>query len=204
MYVGLDPANGTDPSGAIVETLWDAANAIVGWKDAGDKVSKGDYAGAAIAGIAAVVDTAAVFLPGVPGGVSTARRAVEGAAQNVPEITRVAESLGEVGASSGGKGGPDFVVTPKGEAIPVPDGASGPSPTINKGGNEVGFEFTGGSGGKGMDERVDGVRIMDANRTQGPRVNYMNSSRQTVDPVSGRTIGKDDPRGHLPLKEDPQ
>ena len=59
--------------------------------------------------------------------------------------------------------------------------------------------FQGGSGGKGMNERTTGVRIMDANANKGSRVNYMNKSGQTVDPLSGRTISNSDTRGHIPL-----
>lgn len=94
------------------------------------------------------------------------------------------------------RSGTDFVVTPSGVAIPIPNGAVGPAATINKGGNEAGFEYTGGSGGKGMESRVDGVRIMDANQHQGARAVYMNQGKQTVDPASGRTVTNDNPRAH--------
>ena len=46
--------------------------------------------------------------------------------------------------------------------------------------------FQSGYGGKGMDKRTTGVRIMDANQNQGKRVNYMNKDGQTVDPSTGR------------------
>lgn len=52
-----------------------------------------------------------------------------------------------------------------------------------------------------METRVDGVRIMDANRHQGARAVYMNSGRQTVDPSTGRTVGNSDPRAHHYLEE---
>ena len=97
--------------------------------------------------------------------------------------------------------GPDFVLTSKGEVIPVPDSARGPKPTINKGGNVAGFEYTGGKGGKGLDDKVGGVRIMDSNKHQGPRAVYMNKGRQTVDPSTGRTISKADPRAHFYLSD---
>ena len=58
-----------------------------------------------------------------------------------------------------------------------------------------------GYGGKGMDKRTTGVRIMDANQNQGKRVNYMNKDGQTVDPSTGRIISNKDKRGHLPLKD---
>ncbi len=56
---------------------------------------------------------------------------------------------GSLLAPRGGRGAPDFVVTPKGEAIPVPSGATGPTPT-----RAPGVQYTGGSGGHGLDSRV--------------------------------------------------
>ncbi|HEV8283656.1 MAG TPA: hypothetical protein VGQ09_05060 [Chitinophagaceae bacterium] len=90
----------------------------------------------------------------------------------------------------------DFVVTEKGTAIPIPDKAKGPS-SPNKG---SGMSYQEGSGGKGMDNKVTGVRIMDANKNQGRRVNYMNKEGQTVDPKTGKTISNKDPRGHIPVQ----
>lgn len=96
----------------------------------------------------------------------------------------------------------DFVVTPKGTAIPIPDGATGP--TNPKKGS--GMMYQGGSGGKGMSKKTTGVRIMDANSKQGRRVNYMNNAKptpQTIDPFSGNPISNKDPRGHIPIPTDP-
>ena len=99
--------------------------------------------------------------------------------------------------TGGSPSSPNFIVTKNGEVIIVPDGATGPSAT-KKG---SGMVYQGGSGGKGgMDPRTSGVRIMDANSNQGPRVNYMNASGQTVNPATGRPISNSDPAGHLPLK----
>jgi RHS repeat-associated protein len=93
----------------------------------------------------------------------------------------------------------DFVVTPQGEAIPIPDGASGPLPT-----KASGMQYQGGSGGKGMDDQVSGVRIMDANDNQGARVSYNNAQGQKVNPTTGQTVSKADPSAHIPLKAAPQ
>jgi len=51
-----------------------------------------------------------------------------------------------------------------------------------------------------MNERVSGVRIMDANKNQGARVSYNNASGQKVDPATGRTVSNADPAAHIPLK----
>lgn len=75
--------------------------------------------------------------------------------------------------SNTSSGGPSFVVTENGEAIPVPSGATGPSPAWNN----KGFMFEGGSGGNGLDPRVSNVRIMDPTGLYpGGYVNYGNSS----------------------------
>ena len=99
-------------------------------------------------------------------------------------------------------GSPDFVVTPKGDVIPVPRGATGPTP-VHTG---KGFQYTGGSGGHGLDSRTSNVRIMDVKPTRGPSpgypggyVSYSNARGQTVNPYTGLTISKSDPAWHLPL-----
>ncbi len=85
---------------------------------------------------------------------------------------------------------PDFVVTPQGVAIPVPDGAQGPNP-VNNG---KGFQFEDGAGGKGLDKRVTDVRIMDPREGKGSipaypdgYVVYGNATGQAVDPYTGKT-----------------
>ena len=92
---------------------------------------------------------------------------------------------------------PDFVNYNK-VMFPVPDGAYGPLPV--KSGK--GFMYIGGSGGKGLDPKVTGVRFMDPVTTGNyPHpdgyVNYMNKQDQTVDRATGKTISKKDPAGHL-------
>ncbi len=97
-------------------------------------------------------------------------------------------------------GQPDFVVTPKGEAIIVPDGATGPTLTDNG----KGFQFTGGTGGHGLDPRTTDVRIMDPKTTgnyQYPNgyVSYSNG-KQAINPFSGKTIAKTDAMWHWGLQ----
>jgi RHS repeat-associated protein len=99
-----------------------------------------------------------------------------------------------------------FVVSPGGDAIIVPRGASGPVPIINQGGRTTGFGFTGGSGGLGLDSRVSNVRIMDAMLPRGPSpgypagyVNYQNIGGQSVNPFTGQTIAPNNPLWHIPL-----
>jgi hypothetical protein len=111
-------------------------------------------------------------------------------AMAVMELGVMPSASGVIG-SKGTSKAPDFVVTPKGEAIPVPSGATGPTPT-----RALGFQYTGGSGGHGLDTRTTGVRIMEGNANQGPRAVYMNQQGQTINPATGRTVPNSDPAAH--------
>jgi RHS repeat-associated protein len=76
-YVDNDPINNRDPEGTIIETGWDVISAGIGWSDTISKARAGDGWGAAGAALGATIDTVAVVVPGVPGGVSVARRVVD-------------------------------------------------------------------------------------------------------------------------------
>ena len=170
-----------DSSGQWIETVWDAYSLSTSISDAINDPS--------FLNIAYVVaDTAAVVLPGVPS-IGAAMKAGKGAANAVKGLDKATD------AAKGAKNAPDFVVTPKGEAIPVPTGAKGPFST-----RKSGIQYGGGSGGKGLDPKVTGVRVMDANKSQGSRAVYMNRQGQTVNPKTGRTVPKKDPSAHHYLK----
>ena len=102
---------------------------------------------------------------------------------------------------------PLIVVSPGGDAIPVPNGATGPVPVVNDQGNTTGFGYTGGSGGYGMDPRTTDVRIMDPTPPRGASpgypngyVSYGNTSKQGVNPQTGRPVPPSDTSRHIPLK----
>jgi hypothetical protein len=91
-------------------------------------------------------------------------------------------------------GSPNYIVTNNGDTIPVPDGAEGPSPANNG----LGFKFTDGSGGNGLDPRVSGVRIMDpTDLNPGGYASYFNARGQTVNPFTGQTISPNDIWWHI-------
>ncbi|HAP74492.1 MAG TPA: hypothetical protein DCR14_00225 [Acidimicrobiaceae bacterium] len=60
------------------------------------------------------------------------------------------------------------------------------------------MQFTFGSGGPGLDPKVTSVRVMDATTHHPNRIVYMNGQGQTVNPLNGRTIPKNDPWAHIP------
>jgi len=65
---------------------------------------------------------------------------------------------------------PDFVVSPDGTVFPVPQGAKGPVPVINRQGDRTGTAYTGGSGGE--NGQVDTIRMMDATLPNGKSPGY--------------------------------
>ena len=94
--------------------------------------------------------------------------------------------------------GPDFIVHPNGEIVAVPTGATGPTPVASG----KGMQFTGGSGGHGLDARVTDIRVMDpvtGGKYPHPNgyVSYSNGAGQTVNPTTGQTVGRSDPSWHL-------
>ena len=99
----------------------------------------------------------------------------------------------EGAASAGASTNPAFVGFEEGAPAVIPEGATGPIPTRGPG-----MQFTEGSGGYGLDPRVENVRIMDATEQHGARVIYENGAGQTVNPYTGRTIPKTDPWAHMP------
>ncbi|HMC07952.1 MAG TPA: hypothetical protein VKL22_01330, partial [Actinomycetota bacterium] len=103
-------------------------------------------------------------------------------------------------STPGSLSSPDFVVHPNGTVIPVPEGAVGPTFTANN----AGFQYTGGSGGHGLDPRTTSVRIMDpvtGGKYAYPNgyVSYSNASGQAVNPYTGQTVPKSSSWWHMPL-----
>ncbi|WP_375105174.1 hypothetical protein ACDZ28_15975 [Paenibacillus sp. RS8] len=78
-----------------------------------------------------------------------------------------------------GKGGnsPDFVVTQKGDVIPITKGATGPNPVVNPKGNVTGQSYTGGQGS--ANKQVDSVRIMDPTPPRGNSLGYPGGALNT-------------------------
>jgi RHS repeat-associated protein len=172
LSAGLDLVGIVDPTG-----IADGLNAAL-------QAKNGDVGGAVISAIGLVPYVGDVAKVGKVG-------------KDIKVIENAIEAVKTGDNAKGVSKGTDYVVTPKGETIKIPDGAKGPT-NPEKG---SGMVYQGGSGGNGMDKRTTGVRIMDANSNQGKRVNYMNKDGQTVDPKTGRTISNKDTRGHLPLQD---
>jgi len=179
------------------ERIWGATKAVV----AGLSTFGGGGPLNALKGSGTSLVTGAVKLADEAADAAKAlRRLGSGAANALPEGTVAARGATRLAddAANVGRRAPDFVVTPRGEAIPVPTGATGPYPTRGPG-----FQYTGGAGGPGLDPAVSNVRIMDpTSRYPGGYVNYSNASvpPQSVNPFTGQTIAPSDPMWHIPLQ----
>jgi RHS repeat-associated protein len=101
---------------------------------------------------------------------------------------------------------PTMIGQEAGPSIVVPQGATGPTPIINKSGITTGFGYTGGSGGLSLSPRVSDLRIMDPTLPKGPSpgypagyANYSNAAGQSVNPTTGQTVAKSNVWWHIPL-----
>ncbi len=110
-----------------------------------------------------------------------------------PEMCAGGGAGGGGRSARGGSDAPDFIVSPRGTAYPVPKGAEGPTPVVNPAGKTTGTAFTGGSGG--ANGQVDTMRIMNPTPARGSSpgypngyIKYENRGGQGVDPYSGRTL----------------
>jgi len=186
-YATNNPVTDADPNGRLVDIFLDAAFIVYDVAAiifGPEKERQGNL-------IALGADVASAFLPFVTGGGLATRAGIDHADDAIGP-TRWLDDAARPPAR-----GPDFVVTPAGEAIPVPRGATGPyAPQRGSG-----AAYTGGSGGGGLNSRVTGVRIMDPDaRYNGGRVTYMNANGQSVNPWTGRTVDPWDPYAHIPLR----
>ncbi|MEJ7738918.1 MAG: DUF6443 domain-containing protein [Chitinophagaceae bacterium] len=206
-----NPVRYNDPDGRlpiipIIWGLYELGSAIYdgyqAYKTVSDKNASNGEKAAAVGGV-----LLSAVLPG--GGYGTAAKATVRAVDKADDALKATDKISDgskmakalekaetavKGTKGNNSGATDFVVNSKGEAVAIPNGAKGPS-SPNKG---TGMSYQGGNGGKGMDKKTTGVRIMDANSNQGRRVNYMNKSGQTVDNKTGKTIPNKDSRGHMP------
>jgi RHS repeat-associated protein len=154
-------------------------------------------AGDAITGVGLITGSATIFTAGVSASEAsiTLGNAMYGVSTSVSSPVQ--------SSTQSSTNSPNFIGTENGELIPVPNGATGPTP-VRSG---AGFQYTGGSGGNGFDPRVTGVRIMDLTQPRPPSpgypngyVSYSNASGQTVNPYTGRTITPSDRWWHIELK----
>ena len=175
-YVAGNPVNHADRSGLYVDTVVDVGFIVKDLFTIGRSVLRGcGIRGEDLAALGG--DIASAAIPFATGGGTAAKG-----------ILRATDRADD--AVDGARRTPGFMVTPGGETYPIPSGARGPLPT-----QKPGVQFREGSGGRGLDNRVSGIRSMRPTQDQGNRIVYMNGRDQIVDPWTGRT----DQSAHYPF-----
>ena len=87
-YCSWNPVNKIDPNGMWIESAWDAANVVIGVNSLMTNIQEHNIQDAVIDGAGLILDVAAVILPVVPGGASTAIKTAR-VANNVSDVVNV-------------------------------------------------------------------------------------------------------------------
>jgi RHS repeat-associated protein len=103
-YADNDPVNLSDPSGHIIETLWDGANIAMGVASFVSNFNDGNYFDAAIDLGGIGLDSLAMAAPVIPGGAAAALKAMRKAGEQIhhviphgDKLTKNHELLREIG-----------------------------------------------------------------------------------------------------------
>jgi len=92
-YVHGNPTKYVDPSGHIIETLWDAASLALGIVSLVHNLSEGNWRDAALDLVGIAVDTAAVLIPFLPGGAGAALRASRGVKKGIDALQAIDSAI---------------------------------------------------------------------------------------------------------------
>jgi RHS repeat-associated protein len=124
-YAQNNPLKYTDPTGTIIETVWDIANVAMDVASLAGNVASGNWAGAAVDAAGLAADVTATVVPGLPGGAGTAIKAARAAdkARDAYKTANRVETVAKAGAdatkvAAEGKKA-RFLVTESGVAIPT-------------------------------------------------------------------------------------
>ena len=93
VYCNNNPIRLKDPDGNIpLETIWDAANVLLGVANLTNNINSGRYGAAALDGVGIILDAAATVLPYIPGGAASGLKALR-AGKTVEHVTQISEKI---------------------------------------------------------------------------------------------------------------
>jgi len=93
VYCNNNPIRLKDPDGNIpLETIWDAANVLLGVANLTNNINRGRYGAAALDGVGIILDAAATVLPYIPGGAASGLKALR-AGKTVEHVTQISEKI---------------------------------------------------------------------------------------------------------------
>ena len=132
-YVNNNPLTYRDPSGHIIETLWDVANVAMGVKSLIGNIREGNVGSAILDGVGIVADTAAAIVPCIPGGAGTAIKVARGTAAVAGKIEKIANTANAASTVVTDLANGDVNVGTVTSALQVASGTKGDAPKLTKG-----------------------------------------------------------------------
>ena len=93
VYCNNNPIRLKDPDGNIpLETIWDAANVLLGVANLTNNINRGRYGAAALDGVGIILDAAATVLPYILGRAASGLKALR-AGKTVEHVTQISEKI---------------------------------------------------------------------------------------------------------------
>ncbi len=92
-YVQNNPLTYHDPSGHVLETVWDVANIAIGVKSLIGNIKEGNVGSAILDGVGIVADGAATALPFIPGGAGTAIKVARATAKVAGNLEKAGNTI---------------------------------------------------------------------------------------------------------------
>ena len=115
-YVGNDPLNRTDPTGAYAELPLEIASIAMGLASLGSNLGDGNFSAAAVDAIGVISDVGAATVPGVPGVAGLGIKAARVGDKVVDAAKKATGSVADANrAASRAKGIPDSQIGPSGK-----------------------------------------------------------------------------------------
>lgn len=168
-YVQNNPLTFKDPSGHVLETVWDVANIGIGAASFWSNVKSGNVLSAVVDAAGVVVDAAAAVAPCIPGGAGTAIKVARGTAAVASKIEKVASTAEAVQTVASDVASGEVGLSTVTSTVQVAIGAKADAPNVSKlDANDVNTK------------KLDTVDTKDAPTKGGSEPNKIGKEGQTV------------------------